>query len=95
MICKSRRLALDEYVIKDGAASDGGHMKIFLSRKRFQVPYCLLMVDFVRKYVYDFLMIDFVGKHIEQSPTKNVRILIENMNSIFQPRGLPFMQNML
>ena len=64
MICKSRRLALDEYVIKDGAASDGGHMKIFLSRKRFQVPYCLLMVDFVRKYVYDFLMIDFVGKHI-------------------------------
>ena len=51
-------------VIKDGAASDGGHMKIFLSRKRFQVPYCLLMEDFVRKYVYDFLMIDFVGKHI-------------------------------
>ena len=48
MIYKSRRLALDEYVVKDGATSDGGHMKIFLSRKRFQVPYSLLKVDFVR-----------------------------------------------
>lgn len=48
MIYKSRRLALDEYVVKDGTTSDGGHMKIFLSRKRFQVPYCLLKVDFVR-----------------------------------------------
>ena len=45
----------EEYVVKDGAELDGVHMKIFLSRKIFQMHYYLLMVYFERKYLYDFL----------------------------------------